>query len=131
MKRNREIGVVIDGRIRTCYLCFTYISVSTVSFVLVKANYKSMSEVPKFRVNSLSIVYCVTYNLSIFIISASKTSRETYRYLEFKNRDQPCGPNIGKEGMYRLNWCYRHPSSRNPATDNIYPIVAQKILEGV
>ena len=38
MKRNREIGVVIDRRIRTCYLCFAYISVSTVSFVLVKAN---------------------------------------------------------------------------------------------
>lgn len=46
MKRNREIGVVIDGRIRMCYLYFTYISVSIVIFVLVKANYKSVSEVP-------------------------------------------------------------------------------------
>ena len=27
--------VVIDGRIRMCYLCFTYTLVSTVSFVLL------------------------------------------------------------------------------------------------
>ena len=64
---NREIGVVIDGRIRTRYVCFTYTPVSTVSFVLVKANFKSVSEVPKFRVNSLSIVYhCAIHNLPIF-----------------------------------------------------------------
>ena len=30
----KEICVVIIGRIRTCYLCFTYTPVSTVSFVL-------------------------------------------------------------------------------------------------
>jgi len=33
MEGNREIGVVIDGRIRTCYLCFIYTPSSTVSFV--------------------------------------------------------------------------------------------------
>ena len=33
MEGNREIGVVIDGRIRTCYLCFTYTPASTFSFV--------------------------------------------------------------------------------------------------
>ena len=29
-----EIGVMICGRIRTCYLCFTYTSVFTVNLVL-------------------------------------------------------------------------------------------------
>ena len=33
MEGNREIGVVINGRIRTCYLCFAYTLFSTVSFV--------------------------------------------------------------------------------------------------
>lgn len=33
MEGNREIGVVIDGRIKMCYLGFTYTLVSTVSFV--------------------------------------------------------------------------------------------------
>ena len=36
MEGNRDIGVVIDGSIRTCYLCFTYTHVSTVSFVSVR-----------------------------------------------------------------------------------------------
>jgi len=35
MEGNREIGV-IDRRIMTCYLCFIYTPVSTLSFVLVK-----------------------------------------------------------------------------------------------
>ena len=35
MEGNREIGVVINGRIRTCYLGFTYTPVSTVSFVFL------------------------------------------------------------------------------------------------
>ena len=36
---------------------------------LVRANFKSVSEVPNFRVNSLSIVYyCAIHNLSIFRI---------------------------------------------------------------
>jgi len=35
-----------------------------VSFVLVKANFKSVNEEPKFPVNSLSIVYrCAIHNL--------------------------------------------------------------------
>ena len=34
MGGNREIGVVRDGRTRTCYQCFTYTLVSAVSFVV-------------------------------------------------------------------------------------------------
>ena len=34
MRRNTEIGVVIYGRIMTCYLCFTYTPVFTVSLVI-------------------------------------------------------------------------------------------------
>ena len=34
MEGNREIGVVIDRRIKTCYLCFTYTPISTVEFCL-------------------------------------------------------------------------------------------------
>ena len=30
---NRDIGVVIDGRIGTCYLCFIYIYVYNPSFI--------------------------------------------------------------------------------------------------
>jgi len=64
MEGSREIGMVIDKRIRRCYLCFTYTPVSTVSFVLVRANFKSVSEAPRCRVNSLSIVYdCAIHNL--------------------------------------------------------------------
>jgi len=33
MEGNREIGVVINGKIKTCYLCFTYTLVSPFSFV--------------------------------------------------------------------------------------------------
>jgi len=48
----------MDGRIRKCYLCFTYTLVSVMSFfVLVRAKFEELSEVSKFRVNSLSIVY--------------------------------------------------------------------------
>ena len=55
MEGNREIGVVINGRIRKCCLCFTYTPVSAVS------------EVSKFLMNSLSIVYyCAIYNLLTF-----------------------------------------------------------------
>jgi len=37
------------------------------NFVLVKANFKSLSEVSKFGVNSLSIVYhCAIHNLPAF-----------------------------------------------------------------
>ena len=32
MKGNREIGVVVDGRIMMGYLCFTYTPVSIVEF---------------------------------------------------------------------------------------------------
>jgi len=40
------------------YTCFCH------GFFLVKANFKSVSEVSKFRVNSLSIVYhCAIHNL--------------------------------------------------------------------
>ena len=42
MEGNREIGVVIDGRIRTCYLCFTYTPASTASLFLIKGNNKSV-----------------------------------------------------------------------------------------
>ena len=34
-RRNRGMGVVIHGRIRTCYLCFTYTSVLTDRLILV------------------------------------------------------------------------------------------------
>jgi len=49
--------------------CATYVLLIHLSLplscVLVKANFKSMGEVSKFRVNSLSIVYrCAIYNLS-------------------------------------------------------------------
>ena len=68
MEVNSEIGAVIDGRIRIFYLCFTYIPVSPLVLFLVKENFKSVSKVPKFRVNSLFIVYhCAIHNLPIFI----------------------------------------------------------------
>ena len=65
MEGNREISAVIDGRIKTCYLCFTYTPVSTFSFVFSwTANFKGLSEVPEFSVNSLSILYrCAIHNL--------------------------------------------------------------------
>jgi len=49
--------VVIDGRIRKCYLCSTYTLVSVMSFCFSKSEFQELSEVSKFRVNSLSIVY--------------------------------------------------------------------------
>ena len=36
MGGNRGVGVVVDGRVRTCYLCFIYTPVFTVSFVFRK-----------------------------------------------------------------------------------------------
>jgi len=57
------MGVVIDGRIRKCYLCFTYALVSAMSFCFSKSEFQELSEVSKFRVNSLSIVYCANHNL--------------------------------------------------------------------
>jgi len=62
--KEREIGVVTDGRIRKCYLCFTYTPVSTVSFLVSWSEYNERErEVPKFCVNSLSIVYhCAIHN---------------------------------------------------------------------
>ena len=43
MWRNTEIGVVIYGRIGTCYLYFTYRPVFTVSLVLERADERSVS----------------------------------------------------------------------------------------
>jgi len=59
---------VIDGRIRKCYLCFTYTRVFVMSFfVLVKANFMSVSEVSN-SVNSLSTAYrYAIQNLPTFI----------------------------------------------------------------
>ena len=37
MEGNREIGVVIDGRITMGYLCFTYAPVSTAEFCFDRA----------------------------------------------------------------------------------------------
>ena len=68
MEGNRETCVVLDGRIRTCYFCFAYKLASTVSFVFSKGNNKSATRVPKFRVNSLSIVsHSAIHNLPTFI----------------------------------------------------------------
>ena len=36
MEGDREIDVVIDGRIKMCYLCFTYTLVSSVGFAIVR-----------------------------------------------------------------------------------------------
>jgi len=65
MEQNREIGVVIDGRIKRGYLCFTYTPISTILFCfLVKANFKSVSEVSMFCLNSRSVDYqCAIHNL--------------------------------------------------------------------
>ena len=65
MEGNREIDVVIDGRITMDYLYFTYTPVSTVEFCFSlverqseqKGESQSVSEVSKFRVNYLSTVY--------------------------------------------------------------------------
>ena len=43
MWRNAEINVVIHGRIRTCYLYFTYTPVFTVNLVLERADERSAS----------------------------------------------------------------------------------------
>jgi len=36
MCRDIDVGVVADGRIRTCYLCFIYTPIFTVSLILVE-----------------------------------------------------------------------------------------------
>ena len=42
MEENREIGLVINGRITMGYLCFTYAPVSTVEFYFIyKANFRA------------------------------------------------------------------------------------------
>ena len=56
--------MVIQGRIRTCCLSFTYTPIFTVSLALGKSKNERVNEVPDFRVDSLSIVYhCSTYDL--------------------------------------------------------------------
>ena len=73
MEGNRDkLGVVIDGRITMGYLCFTYTPVSTVEFCFSQGEFQSVSEVSKFRVNSLSIVYhCAIHNLPTFTTYSS------------------------------------------------------------
>ena len=57
MEGNREIGVGSMKRSGgAIYVLLMHLSLP-LSFVLVKVNFKSVSEVSKFRVNSLSIVY--------------------------------------------------------------------------
>ena len=64
MEGNREIGVgSMNGSRGAIYVLLIYLSLP-LSFVLVKVNFKSVSEVSKFRVNSLSTVYhCAIHNL--------------------------------------------------------------------
>ena len=64
MEGNREIGVVIDGRITIGYLYFTYTHVSTSEFCYSLGEFQGVGEVSKFRVNSLSILnHCAIHNL--------------------------------------------------------------------
>ena len=44
MEVNSEIGAVIDGRIRIFYLCFTYIPVSTFSFVFSEGEFQEREQ---------------------------------------------------------------------------------------
>ena len=64
---NREVSVVIDGRITMGCLCPTYTPVSTIEFCFREGQFQSVSEVSKFRINSLSLVYhCAIHNLPTF-----------------------------------------------------------------
>jgi len=55
----------------------TYVLLIHEFFVLVKANFKSVSKVSKFRVNSLSIVYrCAIHNLQTLRLTLIDFSRE-------------------------------------------------------
>ena len=72
MKGNREIGVVVNGRIMMGYLCFTYTPVSTVEFCFSLPVAEQRSELGRISgrersVYSLSIVYhCSIHNLPTF-----------------------------------------------------------------
>ena len=58
----------MEGSGCAIYVLLIHLSL-LVALFLVGVNFKSVSEVPKFRVNSLSIVYhCAIHNLPIFII---------------------------------------------------------------
>jgi len=52
MERNRETGVVIDRRIRTCYLCFISTPISIMSLVF------SEEGIRRVRVKYLQYVPC-------------------------------------------------------------------------
>ena len=76
MEGNREIGVVIDGRIPMGSLCFNYTPVPTIYFcfslVERQSEFQRVSKVSKFRVNHLSTIYhCAIHNLSTLSIYLS------------------------------------------------------------
>jgi len=58
---NTEIGAVIHGRIKMCYLCFTYTPVFTVSLVLERVQMNEM-RVAEVTFHSFFLFYfCATF----------------------------------------------------------------------